>query len=210
MRGERDIRQICKRVLGDWSISRGNESVMAGYGKAISQFIRRLLERYLGEDGGGQLSLFLSLWYAGAFEIADAAARGSSKFRGGYTVEMRVTGNSDKAVSWTKGPPVGGNTLRAFFVSDKEVKCFIPGIGRPYSKLLQRRCCLDLGIGFIPLIVVSEWPGYTRRRTNSSAVYVSKNLLSFLFIAVGLNFCIKLGILSTFPIETPVSTTKTD
>ncbi|XP_071706949.1 uncharacterized protein [Rutidosis leptorrhynchoides] len=41
----------------------------------------------------------------------------------------------------------------------------------------------------------------------NGAVYVSENLLIFLFAAVGLDFCIKLGILSPFPIET---TTKTE
>ncbi|GJX86451.1 hypothetical protein Tco_0337225 [Tanacetum coccineum] len=44
----------------------------------------------------------------------------------------------------------------------------------------------------------------------SGAVYVSESLLIFLFAAVGLDFCIKVGILSPFPIETPVSATKTD
>ncbi|XP_076894494.1 uncharacterized protein LOC143546792 [Bidens hawaiensis] len=39
----------------------------------------------------------------------------------------------------------------------------------------------------------------------TGAVYVSENLLIFLFAAVGLDFCIKLGILSPFPIETDVS-----
>ncbi|KAI7738135.1 hypothetical protein M8C21_014544 [Ambrosia artemisiifolia] len=44
----------------------------------------------------------------------------------------------------------------------------------------------------------------------TGAVYVSENLLIFLFAAVGLDFCIKLGFLSPFPIETDVSTTKMD
>ncbi|XP_076956070.1 uncharacterized protein LOC143631104 [Bidens hawaiensis] len=39
----------------------------------------------------------------------------------------------------------------------------------------------------------------------TGAVYVSENLLIFLFAAVGLDFCIKLGVLSPFPIETDVS-----
>nr|XP_043607611.1 uncharacterized protein LOC122579493 [Erigeron canadensis] len=42
----------------------------------------------------------------------------------------------------------------------------------------------------------------------SGAVYVSESLLIFLFASVGLDFCIKLGILSPFPIETSVSTSK--
>ncbi|KAK9079788.1 hypothetical protein SSX86_001461 [Deinandra increscens subsp. villosa] len=44
----------------------------------------------------------------------------------------------------------------------------------------------------------------------TGAVYISENLLIFLFAAVGLDFCIKLGILSPFPIETDVSATKMD
>ncbi|KAK1436111.1 hypothetical protein QVD17_01886 [Tagetes erecta] len=44
----------------------------------------------------------------------------------------------------------------------------------------------------------------------TGAVYISENLLIFLFAAVGLDFCIKLRILSPFPIETDVSTTKVD
>ncbi|KAL8216604.1 hypothetical protein R6Q57_023441 [Mikania cordata] len=44
----------------------------------------------------------------------------------------------------------------------------------------------------------------------TGAVYISENLLIFLFAAVGLDFCIKLGILSPFPIETDVSTTRMD
>ncbi|KAI3822082.1 hypothetical protein L1987_09663 [Smallanthus sonchifolius] len=44
----------------------------------------------------------------------------------------------------------------------------------------------------------------------TGAVYISENLLIFLFAAVGLDFCMKLGVLSPFPIETDVSTTKMD
>ncbi|KAM0046299.1 hypothetical protein Hdeb2414_s0009g00314561 [Helianthus debilis subsp. tardiflorus] len=44
----------------------------------------------------------------------------------------------------------------------------------------------------------------------TGAVYISENLLIFLFAAVGLDFCIKLGILSPFPIETDVPTSKTN
>ncbi|KVH44675.1 uncharacterized protein LOC112504160 [Cynara cardunculus var. scolymus] len=44
----------------------------------------------------------------------------------------------------------------------------------------------------------------------SGAVFISENLLIFLFATVGLDFCIKLGILSPFPIETSVSKTKVD
>ncbi|KAI3792665.1 hypothetical protein L2E82_06553 [Cichorium intybus] len=44
----------------------------------------------------------------------------------------------------------------------------------------------------------------------TGAVYVSENLLIFLFAGVGLDFCIKLGILSPFPIEPSASTTKMD
>ncbi|KAJ0770229.1 hypothetical protein HanPI659440_Chr07g0254841 [Helianthus annuus] len=44
----------------------------------------------------------------------------------------------------------------------------------------------------------------------TGAVYISENLLIFLFAAVGLDFCIKLGILSPFPIETDVTTSKTN
>ena len=44
----------------------------------------------------------------------------------------------------------------------------------------------------------------------TGAVYVSENLLIFLFAALSLDFSVKLGILSPFPIEPSVSSTKTD
>lgn len=42
---------------------------------------------------------------------------------------------------------------------------------------------------------------------SNGAVYVSESLLIFLFAGVALDFCIKLGILSPFPIEESVPRT---
>ncbi|KAK3030652.1 hypothetical protein RJ639_035856 [Escallonia herrerae] len=42
----------------------------------------------------------------------------------------------------------------------------------------------------------------------SGAIYVSENVLIFVFAAVGLDFCIKMRILSSFPIERSISETR--